>query len=150
MNYTLEQNLVEDFVRCIPSSPFSEFGAFTLSREFEYQRGRTDIILLTYENEVIAFEAKLRKWREALYQAYRNTCFAQYSYVVLNEGTAKNAIKHYDEFVERNIGICYIHDNEIKIIQKANRIKPLQYWLYDRARIELIKGGINVAYCNAF
>ena len=37
---------------------------------------------------LMAFEAKLKDWRYGLDQAYRNTCFAHKSYVVVPEATA--------------------------------------------------------------
>jgi hypothetical protein len=46
--------------------------------EFDYSRGRTDVVALRDGEHVIAFEAKLKDWRTALHQAYRNTCFAHH------------------------------------------------------------------------
>jgi len=140
----LEQNLVDDFVRCLPTSPFAEFGPNAISTEFDFRRGRTDIILLTSSNDVIAIEAKLEKWRIALDQAYRNTSFSHYSYVLLTEKAANLAIKHNDEFYVRNIGICFLSHQRIQILQKAVRTEPIQLWLYNRAKDVLLNGGKSV------
>lgn len=150
MTYTREQNLVDDFVRCLPSSTFANCGSISISKEFDYSRGRTDVIALTSFQEVIAFEAKLEKWRNALDQAYRNTCFSNYSYVLLPEKTALLALSHKSEFIERKVGICYLCKREIVVAQEAIRTEPLQYWLFNRAKSTLSKGINNVEFCNSF
>jgi len=39
-------------------------------------------------NTLIAVEAKLKDWKYALHQAYRNTCFARQSFVLLPKAVA--------------------------------------------------------------
>lgn len=133
MLYSLEKDLVLDFISCLSSSSFSSQGPLKFAKEFNYNRGKVDVIALTVENEIIAFEAKLDKWRDALHQAYRNTCFANYSYVIVPEKTAKRAMKHYTEFNNRAVGLCYISEGELIIAQKAARSEPLQPWLTNKA-----------------
>jgi hypothetical protein len=82
---------------------------------------------------VIAFEAKLIKWREALQQAYRNTCFAHRSYVVLPKDTAMLAHRYSAEFSLRGIGICYIWQEGVIVLQEAGETEPLQPWLSRQA-----------------
>src|SRR2546427_5324293 len=53
----------------------------------------TEIYTLSLHDALpISFEAKLKDWRYALDQAYRNTCFAHKSYVVVPEATALTAL----------------------------------------------------------
>ena len=142
--YSLERDLVRDFIAILPKSLFSKKGRGVYQTEFNYARGRTDIILLDNNNELVAFEAKLKKWREALHQAYRNTSFAEYSYILVPEHVAKQAAKYFVEFSRRSVGICFISENEIKILYKARQNIPLQDYLYERAKQSLLKGDGNV------
>lgn len=132
--YSQEYALVDDFVAQLPSSPFAQGGSIVISTEFDYSRGRADIIAMTDEHEIIAFEAKLKNWREALHQAYRNTCFAHYSYVILPEKIALRAVQFEMEFYERCVGICYIEDGEIIVVYEARKTTPVQNWLVIRAQ----------------
>lgn len=140
--YSREDLLVDDFISCIPKSSFAKNGLVGISKEFNYNRGRTDIILLTNSNEVIAFEAKLYKWRDALHQAYRNTCFAHYSYILLPESVAKVAIQYEAEFAQRSVGICFISNKKIVVARQADQSTPLQNWLLKRAQSILIGGKV--------
>jgi hypothetical protein len=102
--------------------------------EFDYQRGRTDVVVLTSDGEgLLAFEAKLHKWREALQQAYRNTCFAHHSYVLLPKSIALRVQKCSAEFKLRHVGLCYIDGKNIVIVLPAERQVPLEPWLLDEA-----------------
>jgi hypothetical protein len=136
--YNQEETLVKEFISQLPSSSFYKSGDLHVAREFDYARGRADIILLTEEGEVIAFEAKLEKWRNALHQAYRNTCFAHYSYVILPENVAKKAIQFEIEFSNRSVGICYLSNGQIIIAREANRVDPFQEWLITKAKTLLV------------
>ena len=140
--YSREDVLVNDFISCIPKSPFAKDGLLGVSKEFNYNRGRADIILMTFDNEVVAFEAKLQKWREALHQAYRNTCFAHSSYIIVPKDVAERAAQYEIEFAQRLVGICYVNNNKIVIARKAIKSIPIQEWLLRRAQNTLIGGEI--------
>ncbi len=138
--YDLEKELVQDFISCLPYSRFSALGPLKLAKEFNYNRGKVDVIALTSAKDVIAFEAKLEKWRTALHQAYRNTCFANYSYVIVPEHIAKRAMKHFREFADRAVGLCSISDGKLTIVCEAARSEPIQPWLSNRATETLESG----------
>lgn len=104
-----------------------------MATEFYYQRGRADVVALSSSGEVIAFECKLTRWKDALHQAYRNTCFAHMSYVVLPEDTALLAARYAEEFRRRGVGICYLADDQVVTLQEAHRRTPLQPWLSGQA-----------------
>jgi hypothetical protein len=142
--YRLEQELVDSFVVALKHTK-SEFGGeLKLTTEFNYNRGRTDIVAINTSSKIIAFEVKLEKWKEALHQAYRNTCFAHYSYIVVPESTAYRALKHSRDFSRISIGICYLSStNQIVIPLNATQGEPLQKWLRDRARAAILKIGEN-------
>jgi hypothetical protein len=134
--YVSEQALVDEFLEEL--TVCSPWGSLDTGLEFFYQRGKTDVIAVDEANSVIAFEAKLTRWRDALQQAYRNKCFAHRSYVVLPKKTALLAYRHTDAFSRRGIGICYVDrdtDREtVIVLHDAEEDHPLQPWLSDRAR----------------
>lgn len=113
----------------------SPWGSVSIKSEFFYQRGKTDVVAVDQTGSVIAFEAKLTKWRDALQQAYRNTCFAHLSYVVLPRKTALIAYRHANAFSRRRVGICYVDESEVVILQDTAEEPPLQPWLSARAKL---------------
>lgn len=137
--YTQESVLVDDFINILPTSNFADAGKIRYAKEFDYRSGRTDVIILTENGDVVAFEAKLEKWRDALHQAYKNTCFAHYSYVLLPEHIALRAAQYDIEFKNRAVGLCYLSNGHLVIVQGAPKNEPLQKWLLNRA-IEQLEG----------
>jgi len=137
--YTLEAALVDDFLATLAFPDRTPWGVLQSTTEFDYRRGRADIIAVTNHGDIVSFEAKLSRWREAMHQAYRNTCFADYSYVILPEKVAIRAANYAEEFARRSVGICYLSGGRIVIEIEAKRNEPLQPWLSDRA-ISLIEG----------
>lgn len=125
--YRFESNLVEEFL-CATQNTVA-WNQMKTSTEFNYQRGRTDIIAIDQDGVLIAVEAKLKKWRDALHQAYRNTCFANRSYVLLPEKTALVASKYIAEFKRRKVGLCYLLDGKIVILFEPPMVDPIQPWL---------------------
>jgi hypothetical protein len=126
--YRTERQLVRDFVGSV-TVDHAAFGPLQLTREFFYQRGRTDVVGVCSEGTVLAFEAKLTKWRTALQQAYRNTCFAHRSYVVLPWSTAQLANQYVAEFQRRKVGLCTVRDGSVVVLQAALRSEPIEPWL---------------------
>lgn len=87
--------------------------------------------LTTNKNPVIAIEAKLKKWNEALLQAKRYKKYADFCYVALPEKTVKNVC--LELFEENGIGILSVSHSETisEIIQpKKNKDKNELYTLY--------------------
>ncbi len=90
MTFANEKMLVDRLLSLLQSQ--STFcGPVRVTPEFFYSRGRTDVVAVAEDENLITFEAKLTDWRTALHQAYRNTCFAHASYVVLPKKTALTA-----------------------------------------------------------
>ena len=125
--YSTEQELVDEFLEEL--SQGDPWNASQFGTEFNYSRGRTDIVAVSLRNEVIAIEAKLSEWKCALQQAYRNRCFADKSYVLLPMQVAQNANLHEYEFVRRGVGICSVNDGQIVILKEAATDEPIQPWL---------------------
>lgn len=130
--YRTEEHLVRDLCNALVSQD-TEWGQVNLVREFDYKRGRTDVVAIDRNRNVLAFEAKLTKWREALQQAYRNTCYAHISYIVVPKETAQKAEKYHREFARRSVGLCYTEKGVLVVCLPAKRQIPIQMWLSNAA-----------------
>jgi hypothetical protein len=127
-DYVNEAALVDAFLAGLRQQA-SPWGPVDASTEFDFQRGRTDIVAISSLGELLAFEAKLTKWREALHQAYRNRCFARRSFVVLPSSVALAATRYNEEFRRRGIGLCFMMDGHIRVLIEAVANDPWQQWL---------------------
>lgn len=110
-------------------------------REFDYVSGRTDVLSLSWNDEVIAFEAKLSNWHKALHQAWRNTSFANRAYVVLPRDRAAAALRHRQEFEERGAGLCLVDSVSLEVVVESVAADPVIPWLHNKARKTLIAHG---------
>lgn len=137
--YTAEAELVAALLRVLCRSR-GPWGRTSTAVEFDYVSGRTDVIAFSKgRSQLIAFEAKLSKWRDALHQAYRNRCFADRSYVVLPERSAFQAAQYPTEFRRRRVGLCYLTaSGAVKILLDVESAPPLQPWLSAKA-IEAVR-----------
>jgi hypothetical protein len=136
--FKLESHLITNLQQILQTND-KPFCQLTLAFEFDYQAGRVDVVATNFAGELIGFEAKLNRWRTAVHQAYRNTSFTHYSYVVLPEPVAQRALRWRFEFERRGIGLCSINFDEITVMIPALRKTPLQPWLTDCA-VEYING----------
>lgn len=139
MSFTTEEELVQAFGQKIHHFRTS-LPKMKLCYEFVFMGGKTDIIGVTGANTVHSFEAKLKKWRDCLEQAYRNTSFSHYSYVLLPDFSAKRALEEPEEFRKRGVGLCSYSDGKVKLHIRPKKQAPLQPWLTKRA-VEKVQGG---------
>ena len=130
--YTSEQELVDRFVLSIDQN-LSPWDVIDINTEFNYARGRTDIVFMNSDGTLIAVEAKLEKWKYAIHQAYRNRCYANQSYVLLPHDVAIQVCTYRHELDLRGVGVCSIEEDTISILYEAPIDIPLQPWLYDEA-----------------
>ena len=126
--FKLEKHLTKKLKNIIIKSRYP-FTVANVAFEFNYTSGRTDVLATTKRGHLITFEAKLSRWREAMHQAYRNSSFSHYSYVVLPASATKNALKKEHEFKRRGIGLCSVDSSGIKVEISASRKRPIQPWL---------------------
>lgn len=112
------------------SCPFAQL---MIAFEFNYHEGCIDVVGRNGKGELFGFEAKLSYWQKAVHQAYRNTSFTHYSYVVLPEAVARKAVRARHEFERRGIGLCSIAQEGVFIEIEAARKTPLRPWLTDSA-----------------
>ncbi len=131
-----EQDLVNRFTDVLSSNE-SPWGRVRFTREFDYQRGRTDIVVLNGDGHLVAVEAKLSRWRDALQQAYRNRCFAHTSYVLLPKPVALRAVQYAGDFQMRGVGVCYCDADAVSILIEAPLTPPLQPWLSEVAGVTI-------------
>jgi hypothetical protein len=132
MIFATEQMLVDRFVGLLAANR-TPWGKMRFTCEFDYSRGRTDVVALSEADTLIAVEAKLRDWKSALHQAYRNTCFAHQSFVLLPKATALTALRFLAEFERRGVGLCYIDGTELVVLQDSPHTPPLEPWLASEA-----------------
>ena len=136
--YPLEERLVAHFARCLRGGD-TPWGRVRIAFEFDYVGGHADVLALRPAGEVVAFEAKLTKWRVALHQAYRTLCFANRSYVVLPAKAARVAAQYETEFRRRRVGLCAMSaEHGIEVLLDADAGAPLQPWVANRAIAKLV------------
>ena len=139
MHFTNEQALVNSFLARLGGNG-APWCPQQVATEFYYQRGRTDVVFTTGDS-IIAVEAKLQDWREAMHQAFRNRCFAHRSYVLLPKVTALRAHAYAGEFDRRQVGICYLEGNRIVVLHAAAPSEPIEPWLSRRALLHIETNG---------
>jgi hypothetical protein len=111
-----------------------------ITHEFDYSSGKTDLVGLGLNYALHAFEAKLTKWRDALHQARRNTCFAHYCYVALPIRAAELAIKAKEDFLRYGVGLVVVGEHGATLAIRPRRNAPLLPWLTQIARSQLSSG----------
>lgn len=138
--FSNERALVESFISRLGPG-HSPWGTVRVATEFYYQRGRTDIVAYTADETLIAVEAKLRDWRYAMHQAFRNRCFAHRSYVLMPKPAALRAHRFAGEFDRRGVGICYLDGGSIVVPHPSVKSEPLEPWLSVRAKLHIEAAG---------
>jgi len=128
MKFETEEKLVDQFIGLLETNQ-TPWGMVRFAREFDYARGRTDVIAAESANTLLAIEAKLSDWRWALHQAYRNTCFAHRSFVLLPKLAAMRASSFLIEFERRGVGLCYIDHAGFTIVHDSPYSDPVEPWL---------------------
>lgn len=132
MSHCCEEDLVSALLGQL-QEPTAPWDITSVGREFDYRRGRADVVAVSRDGTVVAFEAKMDRWKVALWQAYRNTCFAHLSYVVLPSERAYLAHRHTAEFERLGVGLCSVEDGAVVILVESSAIAPIQPWLTEQA-----------------
>ncbi len=132
MSFSSERELVSSFAKTV-SSKRTSLPRMNLCYEFFYMGGKTDIIGVTGKNIVHSFEAKLKRWRKCLDQAYRNTSFCHYSYVLLPSDVVDKALREEELFHKRGVGLCSFEHGKIRLHIRPKKQESLQPWLTQRA-----------------
>lgn len=122
-SFRVESSLVRHACRLLQSR--CPWGSHALATEVEFPGGRTDVLLVRAPDVLIAVEAKLTRWREALNQAYRATAFAHHAYVLLPLDAAEVALGYQSLFREKQVGLCSISGGKLRILIQSPRLEPL-------------------------
>jgi hypothetical protein len=138
--YRYESDLVSDFINSIHLLP--KHKVVKSFKEFDYQRGRADICALSSSQDLICIEAKLKNWKSAFHQAYKNTSYSHYSYILVPEKLVSTFENRQISTRYDGIGIISMGDRGLSMIKKAKKNKPIQPWLTKQA-IELCTTGVN-------
>ena len=136
MDFKKEKDLVTTFIAHIERSQY-DVELVSWASEFTFAGGQTDIIARSGQKDLYAFEAKLSNLAKVINQAFRNTSFADYSYVVLPEKKRKAAEKYIEEFKRRRIGLVFVNQERAWTEITACRQLPLLPWLKDKATLNL-------------
>src|SRR5688500_16143987 len=132
VGFATEAQLVDEFLLALDA--MSPWGNLQTTTEWDYRTGITDVLVRNVEGHIIAFEAKLRDWRRAVHQAYRNTVFARSAYVVLPYLTAAKAFACPEVFAQYGVGLCSFENKCIRILIEAPPNEALIPWLRVRAQ----------------
>jgi len=135
-----EKELVNTFITHIENNQY-DVKLVSWSSEFNFSGGRTDIIAGGAKRELYVFEAKLSNLGKVINQAFRNTAFADYSYVVLPENKKDAVTKLASEFKRRKIGLVFVNHEKAWTEIDAHRQLPVLPWLRAKAilNLQLIK-----------
>lgn len=76
---------------------------------------------------IIAVEAKLSSWQQALVQAYRNRQFSDESWVVLDHCYHRPALKNSEDFARTGVGLASISPGGLYIHVAARSEPPLSH-----------------------
>lgn len=114
----------------------SPWGPVDVETEWNYVSGSTDVLICTRIGEIVAFEAKLRDWRTAMHQAYRNTTFARRAFVVMPPEAAARAAMCAHDFVRRGIGLIAFGRKDVQFLIDAPRVEDplISPWMHEQAR----------------
>ena len=130
-----ESDLVEEFI--LATSQKTPFLIRKIAKEFYYLSGRIDLIARNKSKRLYSFEAKLKQWKIAVHQAFKNTSLSHFSYVLLPYNVANSVVKFKSDFIEKRIGLATIEDGRIKILIAAPYNNPIQPWLTESAFLYL-------------
>lgn len=109
------------------------FGPVNITLEWNHGAGYVDVLARDRKKSLVAFEAKLGDWKRAFMQAYRNTAYADRTYVLLPTGVADRALRQREMFEERGIGLCGFDGVSIEVLLEAAEQPPLLPWIQKRA-----------------
>jgi len=130
--FKTEANLVKRFVKSLRAGETS-FGTLEITTEWDHRSGFVDVLARDEEKRLIAFEAKLRNWKRAFHQAYRNTAYADQAYILLPAREALKAAQYREDFEVRGIGLCSIQAGRVEVLIQAAPQEALLVWLRSRA-----------------
>ncbi len=135
--YLKETDFVHDFLELINGKE-TPWGGLETTVEWDYRNGVTDVLARTSCGKLVAFEAKLKDWKRATHQAYKNTSFVDKAYVVMPADVANRIDKkQISVFQSYGVGLCTVVNDSVSILIEANKSpgEPLLPWISKKAHI---------------
>jgi len=110
--------------------------------ELKVTHNRVDIVYFEEKEAgevgaVVAVEAKLKDWKKALRQAYRNHLFADRVYVALPSAHASSAIKNISQFRQTSVGLIVWEDSRAKVYYHPPKNRSVSRWHASSVRTSL-------------
>lgn len=88
----------------------------------------------------VAFELKLKNWKQAMRQAFKYKVFSNESYVLMPKANIGPALKNIDQFKKYNIGLATLdNDGVFKIILSPKKHPPFSKVYFQNFQNEMIK-----------
>jgi hypothetical protein len=142
MNSMSEQKLVTSLLQETIGFPWRSEHKIRHTTELRITRNRADIVFFeeTPDGDVgtiIAVEAKLKNWRQAIQQAYRDRLFADRVYVALPSEHASSAIENISQFRQTSVGLIIWEDDRAKVYYHPPRNRSVSRWHVTAARSNL-------------
>lgn len=89
---------------------------YNISFEVEYLGKRIDLVAKNNE-EILAVELKVNRWRKALQQARVHALVADKSYVALHQESIDSALNHRDLFLASGVGLLEVNGQTKEVIK---------------------------------
>lgn len=131
-DFTTEADFVDQFVGKLAKGR-TAFGRVQITTEWDHRSGFVDVLTRSRRKGLVAFEAKLDNWKRAFHQAYRNTAYANKSYVIVPGNVADRAMRDREEFELRGVGLCSFDGTAVQVLIEATEQDALLRWLRERA-----------------
>lgn len=138
-----EQSFVATLLATSIDFPWKGRHKVQFATELKITKNRVDIVYYQQPDDmevgtVIAVEAKLRDWRKAIQQAYRDKLFANHTYVALPEQFASSALSNIEEFQRADVGLITLNvSGEAQIHHDPTFMAPISLRHSDIAKRSL-------------
>lgn len=130
--FVTEADFVARFVEKLAKGR-TTFGRVQITTEWDHRSGFVDVLVRHRRKTLVAFEAKLDNWKRAFHQAYRNTAYANRSYIIVPEHVANRAMRDSEEFKFRGVGLCSFNGSAVQVLIEATEQDALLRWLREQA-----------------
>lgn len=115
-----EKALVLDILKSEIEFPKTDASKMKCLTEVPITFNRVDVVYFEINGSseaenIIAVEAKLRDWRRALRQAYRNKLFATRTYVAMPRAFSASALSNLAEFRIASVGLMTVEGTNVDV-----------------------------------
>jgi hypothetical protein len=114
MAFATEREMVQSIIKSTYIDELTASSQSIVKEEVSGFFGIPDIVVATDnagKQLSYAYEAKLKNWKKAIFQAFRYKAFADFSYVIMDHDHVKPALSQLEKFKRSNIGLLSINDS---------------------------------------